>query len=218
MISDTYYQDKYQFKNVLENIKNSSPGEAIDKLISTVVMASANCRAYEGVHGGEQSVSYDQESNHPYWSIQRMGLYSSKKLGLMLNQQKLPVRTMYWDLFSPTYQSVISQYWEKRRRVYNDTPTLDEIVNAISKRNTLITQRDIFIYSRSDESQDDYGVPAWYSIYKHFEKRHGRSKALHDSTWNMSLVIFETLYDRSPRESDYGELSKKYVSHRHILE
>lgn len=207
------FKIEYSFENLRAELKGMPVEKKIDKLIWVVVLASANVRAYQSTHGLPDTDIFDEEyeSNHPYWSIQRFGLYSSRLLGKLLRDTGQSCRPSMSSLFEKVYLDQLERQWNKRRRLNLLKPTFDQILNAVNDRSTLVTCKGVFIYSRCHEGTGDYGEAAWHAQYKYFSTIGEQNSVFHAGDQDIAKEIYTIVHERYATKEDYGPYTLSYL-------
>lgn len=138
---------------------------------------------------------------HPYWTIQRYGLEAASLVGKISQGRTLSSEFLYLvNTLSDAYKNRILNGCNFRQRVYMESPSLNEICQAIFNKNTLISGGTAFIPFKSVEADDDYGQVVYRWLWKKVTQT--KIETLSASPLDLIMDVYFHLHDRKPSDME----------------
>lgn len=136
---------------------------------------------------------------HPYWTIQRYGLEAASLVGKISQGRTLSSEFLYLvNTLSDAYKNRILNGCNFRQRVYMKNPSLNEICQAISNKNTLISGGTAFIPFKSIEADDDYGQVIYRWLWKKVAQ--AKIETISASPFDLIMDVYFHLHGKRPSE------------------
>lgn len=196
------YLKKYTSQSLMENLERCEKSEQQMYLLMECVVASAN----NAVYASTQKIKYENVSwsghykNCSYWAIQRYGLLAAKLLGRLNRKSATDLRcNRLWSLLDTTYQSVITEESDFRKRIYVDSPCFSDICKLINKKNIVIGRGVIAVAGHIEVCDDEYGCPSYARAWKIVDKN-GSKRLV--GKFEITMAIFTKIHGRQPTKQE----------------
>ncbi len=193
------YLNEYDLHNLRLKADAYHGDDKIYWLLLQCIKATANNDIYIDTQGYPGDPIEGQL--HPYWSIQRYGLEAASLIGKASQGNSLSSGFLYLvNTLSDTYKNRILNGCNFRQRVYIESPTLSEICQSISNKNTLVSGGFAFIPFKAVEADDDYGQVIYRWLWK--KVSHVKVETISESPHDLIMSIYFQLHGRKPLDME----------------
>lgn len=198
------YLNSYTFQSLMIKLGRCVKSEQQMFLLMECVVASANNAVYASTQKIRYDLPYisvsDNYQNCSYWAIQRYGLYAAKLLGRLNRKSRVDLKSnRLWSLLDKTYQSVINEESDYRKRIYVDSPSFTDICQLVNKKNTVISREVIAIAGHAEVYEDDYGCPSSVRKWRIIDDTGTRRLV---GKFEITMAIFTKIHGRRPTRNE----------------